>query len=66
EVCWQKRKLSFSVQSKPVRQSKVADGKAVNARVDKAVIQRNTGHPPAAHHPWRKLKLGKAAHAMTA
>lgn len=66
EVCWQKRKLSFSVQSKPVRQSEVADGKAVNARVDKAVIQRNTDHPPAAHHPWRKLKLGKAAHAMTA
>jgi transposase len=65
ELRWQKRKLTFSVQNKPVRQAKVADGKAVNARVDNALIRRNTGHPPAANHPWRKLKLGKAAHGMT-
>ncbi|MFM2407955.1 MAG: hypothetical protein RL358_697 [Pseudomonadota bacterium] len=51
ELRWQKRKLSFSVQSKPVRQAQIADGKTVNARGDKAVIRRNTGHPPAANHP---------------
>lgn len=51
--------------SKPVRQAQIADGKIVNARVDTAVIRRNTGHPPAANHPWWKLKLGMAAHNMT-
>ena len=65
ELRWQKRKLIFSVQNKSVRQANVADGKAVNARVDKVVIRHNAGHPPATNHPWRKFKLGKAAHAMT-
>lgn len=66
ELRWQKRKLSFSVHSKPARQAPVADGKAVNARVDKAVMRRNAGHPPSAGHPWRKLKPGKSAHEMSA
>ena len=65
ELLWRKRKLTFSVQDKPVRQAKAADGKAVNARVDKAMLRRNTGHPPAANHPWRKMKLGKAALGST-
>jgi transposase len=65
ELLWRKRKLTFSVQDKPVRQAKAADGKAVNARVNKAMLRRNTGHPPAANHPWRKMKLGKAALGIT-
>ena len=62
ELLWGKRKLAYSVMEKPVRQEKEADGKSVNARVDKAVARRNTGHKPAANHPWRKMPVGKAAH----
>lgn len=62
EVLWRKRKLTYSVMDKPVRQSKVAEGKTVNARVDKAVVRRNAGHKPAANHPWRKMSVGKSAH----
>ena len=62
ELLWRKRKLAYSVMSKPKRQSAVADGKSVNAQVDKAIAQRNTGHRPAANHPWRKMLVGKSAH----
>ena len=62
ELLWRKRKLTYSVMTKSVRQSKVADGKAVNTRVDKAMARRNTGHKPAANHPWRKMSVGKSAH----
>ena len=48
--------------SKPKRQSAVADGKSVNAQVDKAMARRNMGHKPAANHPWRKTSVGKSAH----
>jgi len=65
ELRWQTRKLTFSVHSKPMRQTQVADGKTVNVRVNKAVMRRNTGHVPAANHPWRKLKVGKAAQGMS-
>jgi len=62
ELLWKKRKLTYEVMSKPQRQSPVADGKSVNAQVDKAVARRSTGHKPAANHPWRKLSVGKSAH----
>ena len=61
ELLWRKRKLAYSVMEKPVRQSKVADGKPVNTRVDKAMARRNIGHKPAANHPWRKMPVGKPA-----
>ena len=61
ELLWKKRKLTYSMMNKPQRQSAVADGKSVNARVDKAVERRNTGHKPAANHPWRNMPVGKSA-----
>ena len=61
ELLWRKRNLTFSMMSKPQRQSTVADGKSVNARVDKAMVRRNTGHKPAANHPWRKMSVEKSA-----
>ena len=62
ELLWKKRKLAYSVMEKPQRQSPVADGKSVNAQVDKAMARRNTGHIPAPDHPWRKMSVGKSAH----
>ncbi len=62
ELLWKKRKLTYGVMSKPQRQSPVADGKSVNAQVDKAMIRRNTGHKPAPNHPWRKMSVGKYSH----
>lgn len=62
ELLWKKRKLVYSVMDKPQRQSSVADGKSVNARVDKAMARRNTGHKPAPDHPWRNMSVGKSAH----
>ena len=61
ELLWKKRKLTYSMMNKPQRQSAVADGKSVNARVDKSVERRNTGHKPAANHPWRNMPVGKSA-----
>ena len=61
ELLWKKRKLTYGMMNKPQRQSAVADGKSVNARVDKAVARRNTGHKPAANHPWRNMPVGKSA-----
>jgi len=55
-------KLAYSVMDKPQRQSPAADGKTVNAQVDKAMARRNTGHKPAPDHPWRKMSVGKSAH----
>lgn len=40
ELIWKKRKLTYCVTDKPLRQSAVADSKEVNARVDRAVAQR--------------------------
>ena len=62
ELLWKKRKLAYSVMDKPKRQSQVADGKSVNAQVDKAMARRNTGHKPASNHPWRNMPVGKSAH----
>ena len=62
ELLWKKRKLSYTVMNKPQRQSPVADGKSINAQVDKAMRRRNTGHKPAPDHPWRKMSVGKSAH----
>lgn len=62
ELLWKKRKLTYGVMCKPQRQSPVADGKSVNAQVDKAMRRRNTGHKPAPNHPWRKMSVGKSAH----
>lgn len=62
ELLWQKRKLSYSMMDKPLRQSPVADSKTVNTRVDKALARRNTGHKPAPDHPWRNMPVGKSAH----
>lgn len=62
ELLWKKRKLVYSTMDKPQRQSPVADGKSVNAQVDKAVARRNTGHKPASNHPWRNMPVGKSAH----
>ena len=60
ELFWKQRKLDYTVLDKPLRQSSVADGKTVNARVDQAIIRRNTGHKPASNHPWRKMPVGNA------
>ena len=60
ELFWKQRKLNYTVLDKPLRQSSVADGKTVNARVDQAITRRNTGHKPAADHPWRKMPIGNA------
>jgi len=62
ELLWRKRKLTYTVMDKPRRQAKVADSKAVNARVDKAMARRDTGHKPAPNHPWRNMPIGKSAH----
>lgn len=62
ELFWKKRKLVYSTMDKPQRQSLVADGKSVNAQVDKAVARRNTGHKPASNHPWRNMPVDKSAH----
>ena len=63
DLLWKNNKLTYGVMNKPQRQSPVADGKSVNAQVDQAVIRRNTGHKPAPNHPWRKMSIGKSAHA---
>ena len=62
ELLWKKRKLAYSVMDKPLRQASVADGLAVNVRVDNALSRRDTGHKPAVDHPWRKMPIGKSAH----
>lgn len=62
ELLWQKRKLTYSVMDKPLRQAPAADSKSVNARVDKVMARCNTGHKPAPDHPWRNRPLGKSAH----
>ena len=60
ELLWQKRKLTYSVMDKPLRQVPVADSKTVNMRVDKALARRNTEHKPAPNHPWRNMPIGKS------
>ena len=62
ELLWKKRKLTYSVMNKPIRQAPVADGKTVNPQVDKAMARRNTGHKPAPDHPWRNMSIGKSEH----
>jgi hypothetical protein len=62
ELLWRKRKLTYTVMDKPRRQAPIADSKAVNARVDKAMARRDTGHKPAANHLWRNMPIGKPAH----
>ena len=64
ELLWQKRKLSYSVMDKPLRQAPAADGKTVNARVDTAMARRSTGHKPAAKHPWRNRPIGKTVNEV--
>ncbi len=65
ELRWRKRKLSYTSMTKAQKQAVEADGKTVNARVDKALAKRkmtrNTGHKPAAKHPWRNMSFGKPA-----
>jgi len=61
ELLWKKRQLAYTVMDKPQRQSPVADSKTVNARVDKAMVRRDTGHKPAPSHPWRNMPIGKLA-----
>lgn len=65
ELRWRKRKLSYTFMTKAQRQATKADGKTVNVRVDKALAKRkttqNTGHKPAAKHPWRNVPVGKPA-----
>lgn len=61
ELLWKKRQLAYTVMDKPRRQSPVADSKTVNARVDKAMVRRDTGHKPAPSHPWRNMPIGKLA-----
>lgn len=62
ELLWKKRRLTYSVMDKPLRQAAVADSKAVNTRVDKAMARRNTGHKPAPDHPWRNMPAGNSPH----
>jgi transposase len=61
ELLWKKRQLAYTVMDKPRRQTPVADSKSVNARVDKAMVRRDTGHKPAPSHPWRNMPIGKLA-----
>jgi hypothetical protein len=61
ELLWEKRKLTYTVMEKQRRQSPVADSKAVNARIDKAMARRDTGHKPAPDHPWKNMHIGKPA-----
>lgn len=61
ELLWKKRQLAYTVMDKPRRQTPVADSKTVNARVDKAMVRRDTGHKPAPSHPWRNMPIGKLA-----
>ena len=56
----EKRKLIYSITDKPLCQASVVDGKAVNMRVDKAMILRNTGQELVSDHPWRNLSIGKS------
>lgn len=60
ELLWKQRKLDYTVMDKPLRQLPTADGKEVNARVDKALTGRKTSHKPAADHPWHKMRIGRA------
>lgn len=62
EVLWGQRQLTYGTLEKPVRQSKVADGKTVNERVDLALKSRRAGHKPTPDHPWNKTSIGKSAH----
>ena len=61
-LLWKKRKLVYGIINKPQRQAPVADGKTVNAQVDKAVARRNMKHKPAPNHPWSKRSVGQSAH----
>jgi transposase len=60
ELLWKKRKLDYRLMDKPIRQTPVADGKAVNARVDKAISKRSSVHKPKADHPWKKKLNNKS------
>lgn len=51
EMLWQGRPLAFHTSHKPERQTP-ADGKAINARVDRALAKRCITIPPASH-PWK-------------
>ena len=66
EILWKGRKLDYSAMEKPQRQAPTADGKAVNARVDKALAARKTSHKPAADHPWNKMRIGRAREGQRA
>ncbi len=65
QLRWRQRQLTYTVMTKAQRQAAQADGKTVNARVDKALAQRgktnNKGHKPAPNHPWRNMPIGKSA-----
>lgn len=60
ELLWGKRNMTYSVMNKPQRQSAVADGKVLNARVDQAVVRRNKGHKLAPNHPWKNMPVGNS------
>lgn len=53
ELLWKKRQLNYTMMEKPQRQLPVAEGKELNTRVNEAITRGNTGHKPAANHPWR-------------
>lgn len=65
ELLWRKRKLTYTSMTKAQKQEAEADSKTVNERVDKVLTKRkmtrNTGHKPAANHPWRNMPIGKSA-----
>ena len=62
---WRNRKYTYTTLTKAQRKTAEADGKTINARVEKAITKRCTadikGHKPAAGHPWRKMHVGKSA-----
>ena len=63
EVLWQGRALAFEATLNVPRQSPTADGKQVNARVDRALQQRGRTIPPPTH-PYKRhapLMLEKKA-----
>ena len=60
DLVWRGHKLNYTVMNKPLRQADIADGKAVNAKVDQAIARRHTSHKPASNHPWKNTPIGKS------
>lgn len=65
QLRWRQRQITYTIMTRAQRQAAQADGKTVNARVDRALAKNgktnNKGHKPAPNHPWRKYPDVKPA-----